>query len=218
MTMTTNPFTQGQALWNEHEDYINRTAQSIARSYVKVEEEDVLQEIYLFLWEKEPAFLENNCSDRYVRTCIKNVARNYAQKQRDQTLLDTDKFYYSFDEVRELLPAFFSGHEDWNTTTFVDSTGQTYDPRDSLSIMCDFSLVYQTLNESHKNILVRKYGMGEELLEAKDRQQASRALKKFVLTLNSETDKRAKAHDGPGSRKAISSTQGIHKAKVNYLD
>lgn len=203
-------------MWNEHNDYINKTARSISRSYIKVEEEDVLQEIYIFLWEKEELLLSNQCSDKYVRTCIKNVARNYALRQRDMTLRETDTFYYSFDEVRDMLPSFFSGHEDWNTTTVVEATGESYDSRDSLAMMCDFALAYDKLNVSHKEILVRKYGMGEELAEAKDRQQASRALKKFVISLNTETDKKAKAYQGPGARKAITNAKSQYMNKQGW--
>ena len=194
MTMTEiNPFTQGQVLWTEHSEFINKTANSISRSYAKVEAEDVLQEIYIFLWEKEHYFLEQQRSDAYVRTCIKNVGINYALRQRDTTLLETDTFYYSFDDVRDLLPAFFAG--DWNATKVVESTHQQYDSRDSLAMMCDFSMAFSALNDAQKDILNRKYGQDEELTESKDRQAASRALKKFTLTLNTATDKRAKAHE-----------------------
>ena len=125
-------------------------------------------------------------------------------------------FRSSFDDVRDLLPAFFAG--DWNATKVVESTHQQYDSRDSLAMMCDFSMAFSALNDAQKDILNRKYGQDEELTESKDRQAASRALKKFTLTLNTATDKRAKAHEGPGSRKAISSSNGVYKAKGDYVD
>jgi DNA-directed RNA polymerase specialized sigma24 family protein len=214
---TENPFTQGQTLWTEHQTFIVNTARNTARSYFKVEEEDVLQEIYIFLWEKEQALLEQERNEAYIKTCIRNVANNYAQRMRDTTLRETDTFYYSLTEVKEMLPHFFSLYEDWNQTQTVE-TGSNYDSRDALAIFCDFSLAFELLSEPFKEILLRKYGEGEELSEAKDRQQASRALKRFWTTLNTEVDKRAKAHTGPGSRKAISNAQGVYKAKEVYYD
>lgn len=205
--------TQGETLWNEHSTFIDKTAQSIARSFAKVEEEDVKQEIWVFLWQKENDFLEQGSSASYVRVCIRNVARNYALRIRDMHLLETDKFYYSFDEVRELLPVFFLAYDAWAVAPVPDGCA-TMSKNDNVEIMCDFSLAYRKLSEAQQDVLQRRYGDDEELTEQKDRQQASRALKKFVLTLNAETDKRAKAFNGPGSRKVITNASAAYGTAV----
>lgn len=202
----------GETLWTQHQAFIQRTARSFAYSFPKVEAEDVTQEIWVFLWEKEADFLANDCSTAYVRTCIKNVARNYALKVRDTVLLETDTFYYSFDDVREMLPPFFGEPEGWANAPVPDGCS-TMTKNDNVEMVCDLSIAYEKLNKSQRNVLMRRYGLGEELNGA-DRTQASRALKKLVLTLNSDTDQKAKAHHGPGSRKAMSSARGVYEAKV----
>lgn len=211
--MTTLPYTQGETLWNEYATYISNTASSIARSYWTVEEEDVKQEIWAWLWEKEADLMAKNCSPAYIKTCIKNVARNYALKVRDTTLVQTDKFYYSFDEVKELLPTLFGLYESWAMVPVPDGCA-TQTGNDGLEIMLDFVVAYGKLSQGQQDILRRRYGNDEELSEAKDRQQASRALKKLVLTLNAQTDIRAKDHTGPGSRKAMTNAAGIYQSQV----
>lgn len=215
---TENPFTSGQTLWHQFDKYIQNTARSISHSYAKVEEEDVLQEIWLFLWKTEKHFLEQERSDEYIKTSIKNVARNYALKVRDTTLFETDRFYYSYEELKTLLPYLFSLYESWNMTQSVNNGTESYDSRDTLAMMCDFSIALDSLNDSMRSILIRKYGEGEELSEQNDRQQASRALKKLWLTLNAETDKRAKTHTGPGNRQAITNANGSYQTKSDYYE
>lgn len=192
----------GETLWNEYQTFIDKTATSIGRSFWTIEAEDVKQEIWVWLWQNEANLVQHSKSASYIRTCIRNVARNYALRMRDTTLLQTDKFYYSFDEVRELLPAFFATYDTWAMVP-VPEGYETNTRNDNVEVMCDFSIAYGKLSEAQQDVLQRRYGDDEELTEQKDRQQASRALKKFVLCLNAETDKRAKAHNGPGSRKAI---------------
>lgn len=207
----------GETLWNEYQTFIDKTATGIARSFWTVEAEDVKQEIWVWLWQSESTLLANGKSASYIRTCIRNVSRNYALKMRDTTLLQTDRFYYTFDEVRELLPAFFSTYDMWAMVP-VPQGCETTTRNDAVEMMVDLALAYSKLSEAQQEVLARRYGDDEELTEQKDRQQASRALKKLVLTLNAETDKRAKAHTGPGSRKAITNAAAQVKAAGDYVD
>lgn len=210
---STAPVEQGVTLWEEHYSFIEKTAKSIAYSYWTAEADDVMQEIWVFLWEKEADLIDRGASNAYIKTCIKNVARNYALKMRDSTLAQTDKFYYSFDEVRELLPIMFDGQEAWANAEVPEGAATTT-KNDNVEIMCDLHIAYQKLSEAQQSIIYRRYGLGESFEEAKERQQASRALKKMVLSLNTETDKRAKAHDGPGSRKSITRANGIYQSQT----
>ncbi|MDN4162955.1 sigma factor [Nocardioides sp. SOB72] len=203
---------QGELLWTAHHNYITSTARSISRSYAKVEEEDVTQEIWVFLWKKEPAFLEQERSDEYIRRSILNVARNYAAKMRDTALRETDTFYYTLEEVKDLLPHFFGLYESWALAPVPDGAA-TMTRNDNVEMMCDLSLAMDKLSAAQREILVRKYGDGEELSEPKDRQQASRAVIRLWKTLNTETDKRAKAHEGPGNRKVISNSKSVYDTK-----
>jgi len=210
---TAADYMPGEALWNEYQTFIDKTATSIGRSFWTIEAEDVKQEIWVWLWQNEAHLTAQQRSASYIRTCIRNVARNYALRMRDTTLLQTDKFYYSFDEVRELLPAFFATYDTWAMVSVPDGY-ETNTKNDNVEVMCDFSIAYSKLTEAQQDVLQRRYGDDEELTEQKDRQQASRALKKFVLTLNAETDKRAKAHDGPGSRKAMTNAAAAYGTAV----
>lgn len=200
-------------MWKEHEAFIRNTARSYARSYVKLEEEDIIQEVWVFLWEKEHYFLENGCSDQYIRTSIKNVINNYALRMRDTTLLETDTFYYSIEEVKALLPSFFSLYESWATAE-VPEGAKTMTKNDNVEMMCDLSLAFSKLSKAQQDILVRKYGDDEDFAEHKDVQQASRAVKKLWLTVNANTDQRAKEFEGPGSREVITNAKGVYLSGI----
>lgn len=218
MTMTDiNPFTAGQVLWTEYETYITKVARTIARGFWKIDEEDVLQEIHIFLWEKEHYFLEGGYSEAYIKTSIRNVAFNYALKERNRMLLETDKFYYHIEEVKELLPAFFSTYDSW-TTAPVPEGAATMTRNDNVEIFCDFSLAWEQLNETQQDVLERKYAEDEDFTESKDRQALSRAVRRFVTVLNQDKNKQAREHTGPGSRKAITNGQGVYLAKKEVDD
>jgi DNA-directed RNA polymerase specialized sigma24 family protein len=193
-----SPLAQGEFLWTEHESYINKTAADISRSFWKVERDDLLQEIWVFLWEKEEHFLEQNRPEAYVKKCIYHAALNYAQKQRNATMLETETFYYSVDEVKNLMPYFLDSYEDWNKAP-VPPGAETMTRNDGVEIMCDFSRVWERLTEGQQDILLRRYRDGEEFPEATDRKTLSRAITKFMDLLNRNTDVKAKAFEGPGA-------------------
>lgn len=195
-----NPFTQGQQLFNDHKSYIEKKARSLAYSYVKVEAEDVVQEVWLFLWEKEAAFLERQCSEAYIKACINNVALNYAQRVRDSTFLETNAFFYSVDEVKELVEQFINGG-----ITRMPDTWDTWTKGDSLEVWADLSSAWDRLSDGQKGALAAKYGRDEELDPAQ-RQALSRALKKFTSILNNSKNQEAREYEGTGTRKPVGRT------------
>lgn len=215
MTMTDTEYTQGENLWRDHETYIKRLAADTARSYWKVDAEDVEQEIWVFLWQKEEAFVSQERSAEYVRTCIKNCVYNYALKQRNTTLLETDTFYFGVDEVKALLPTFFSSYEAWASPQELPPGSETMTKNDNVEIYCDFSRVWDRLTEGQQDILSRRYQEGEDFPDATDRKTLSRAVKRFMELLNQNKDQEAKSHNGPGSRKVITNAAGLSEVRNN---
>lgn len=198
--MTIEPTTApGEALWNEHHTYINKTAGDISRSYWKVDKEDILQEVWVFLWEKEEFFVSQNRPPEYVRVCIKNCALNYAQKQRNMTLLETDTFYYSQDEIKNLLPTFLSSYEAWVNASPLPAGSETMTKNDGLEIMLDIARAWDRLTEGQQDILSRRYQESEDFPDATDRKTLSRAIKRLMELLNQHKDMSARSYEGPGA-------------------
>jgi DNA-directed RNA polymerase specialized sigma24 family protein len=197
MTMEiTNP---GETIWSEQQRFISKTARDLSRSFNRVvDEEDLLQEAWVFCWEKEAYFFENNCRDVYVRKSIYNVMMNYALKMRHQTLRQTDTFFYSADEVRELLPTFLDSYEVW-TVSPVPAGAETMTKNDNVEVFLDFSLAWDRLTDTQKNILQRRYEDAEEGFDANERKALSRATNRFIDLLNQKKDQENKSYDGPGA-------------------
>lgn len=199
----------GETIWNEQQPFISKKARDLSRSFNHVvEEEDLLQEAWVFCWEKEKFFFENNCRNVYIRTSIKNVMMNYALKMRDQALRDTDTFFYATDEIRELLPTYFEGIASW-TTSPVPPGSETMTKNDNVEIFVDMSRAWDRLTEKHQDILARRYAESEEFSEPKDRKALSRAVNKLVDYLNQNRDIDTKSYEGPGTRKTMTNAAGL---------
>lgn len=200
MTMTIEPTTgPGEAIWHQQQPYITKLARDLARSFNHVvDEEDILQEIWVFLWQMEEQFITNNCRDVYIRTCIKNVAMNYALKQRNVAVMQTDTFFYAVEEVRELLPVFLNSYEAW-TTSPVPAGAETMTKNDNVEIFTDFSRAWDRLSEVQQDILQRRYADLEEGFDDRERKALSRATNKFLDYLNQHKDIENKGYEGPGA-------------------
>lgn len=197
--MTMTEALPGEGIWEENQPFISKTARDLARSFNRVvEEEELLQEAWVFCWEKEKYFLDNNCRDVYIRRCIYNVMMNYALKMRDQVLRNTDSFFYAADEVRELLPTFFNGVEAW-TNSPVPPGSETATKNDNVEIFSDFGRAWKRLNEGQQDILQRRYADMEEGLDDKARKALSRATNRFIDLLHQHQDIKNKSYQGPGA-------------------
>lgn len=199
MTMTVEDTPPGETIWTEQQRFISKTARDLSRSFNRVvDEEDLLQEAWVFCWEKEAYFFENKCRDVYVRKSIFNVMMNYSLKMRSQVLRQTDTFFYSADETRELLPTFLDSYEVW-TVSPVPAGAETMTKNDNVEIFIDFSRAWSRLTEAQKDILQRRYGDMEEGFDANERKSLSRATNKFLDLLNQHKDMENKSYSGPGA-------------------
>lgn len=209
MTITEPVSGPGETIWSEQAPFITKKARDLSRSFNHVvEEEDLLQEAWVFCWEKEAYFFENNCRNVYIRRSIENVMVNYAKKMRDQLLRNSDWFVYASEEVRELLPTFLSSYEAWTTSPVPDGAS-TMTKNDNVEIFVDFSRAWDKLTDSQQDLLSRRFAESEEFPEAKDRKALSRAVNKFVDYLNQNRDIDTRAYQGPGSRKVMTNAAGL---------
>lgn len=216
--------TPGQIIWTEQQPFIAKQAKDLARSFRHVvDEEDLLQEAWVFCWQREADFLARNCRGVYIRTCLKNVMMNHALKMRDQVLRDTDDFYYGANEVRELLPTFLSSYEAW-TSSPVPPGAETMTKNDNVEIFIDFSRAWDRLTEKQQNILIDRYGgLPDENEEAKaamsdtERRALLRAMNRFLDLLHQNQTTQNRSYEGPGGyltnpetpRRISSSAAGI---------
>lgn len=181
------------ALFRQHETYIRSLARKTAASYL-LDAEDLIQEVWLFLWQKWGEFTSRDVSDSFVRGCIRNVIRNSALAQRDQQLAQTDAFHYGTDEVAAMLPFLL---DDWQS---IDIPEEVREQHEALTPMCDLKSCFQNLPRQDRTLLAKKYLKGETALSSSERSRLSRALRKLTQNMNTTRAVAEREHQGTGSR------------------
>lgn len=88
-----------------------------AKRYIddKSAREDIVQDVFFFVWEKRKAIVPNISARNYLITCVKNLSLNYLRKQAyiqdyQNKIIETPPIYsenidelYTLQELQELL-------------------------------------------------------------------------------------------------------------------
>jgi RNA polymerase sigma-70 factor (ECF subfamily) len=86
-----NLYARFEALFREHYNDLSNYACSIIRS--KQDAEDVVQEIFIRLWQNSPSQLENPQIKFYLLTAVKNGCISLLRKEAHKKLIDLEVVY-----------------------------------------------------------------------------------------------------------------------------
>ena len=212
----------------QYEEYVKEAAKSVANQWQRVEEEDLVQNIWVRLLES-PSTLDflRAVDSGAVRPVLFRVARQIAAEDHHKQQVANGDFRYGVREVRRLLEeGILKGQEEAITSsnwgqTAVKKTGIA----DSTCLTASaFTDIVDGMVELRKrpgsryfDLIVRKYVLGDKLEEeGGDRRASGRAIKSLTTSMNRNIKRDAADHDGPGSRKAISNRSAQKLNSRNY--
>ena len=211
----------------QYEEYVKEAARSVAYQWQRVEEEDLVQNIWVRLLES-PSTMDflRAVDSGAVRPVLFRVARQIAAEDHHKQQVANGDFRYGVREVRRLLEeGILKGQEDSITSsnwgqTAVRKTGIADSTCLTASAFTD--IVYGMVElrkrpgSRYFDLIVRKYVLGDEIKPGPDRNAVSRGLKSLTTIMNRHRKQDLAEHDGPGSREAISNSRARGISKRQY--
>lgn len=183
---------------------ITRAARHVSLEWADVlDAEDIRQEIVVRLLEDNYAETLRDMEDRPRRKTLFKIGVQIAAGERVDYEHFSGQYRYSTDEVRERLER-----------GALDSVGEDRlgtiagDPAVAFSVEdVDVRHAFPSLTENHQDAI--RYWLSKDRgpLTAAERMTVTRAVDALTHELNRAFRRRAEAHDGPGSRKAMSNAR-----------
>ncbi|WP_158881917.1 hypothetical protein [Amycolatopsis anabasis] len=182
---------------------IQRAARHIEMEWKGVvEADDIEQDIAARLLENNYATVAASLEPRALRRALFKIGVQLASGERVSYEHFSGQFRYSTGEVRERL----------ERGALVDvgeiKVEGAPEPASVFSVEdVDVRVAADKLSVAHQNALARRYVDGLVSADATDRKTVQRAVDALTHELNREFRRAAEAHDGPGSRQAVSNAQ-----------
>jgi DNA-directed RNA polymerase specialized sigma24 family protein len=178
----------------------DKAGRQIAREYPGIDAEDVAQAALLGLYEDKPKRKE----PAYIYKILLRHARIFAAKERYSYVVGTSNYLYRTKEVRKILEhAYFqsSAHE---VPAGADDRLSAEVGGDSIFVsVLDIDEAWKKLSKAQSTALTRKFANGEDV----ESKSVWRAVEALTRHLNGHVNQGIEAHEGPGSRKAISNAE-----------
>lgn len=192
---------------------INRAAAHVALEWADVvEPEDVGQGISVALLERPNVLAQVAALEpRQRRQYLFRIGQQVASEERVDYEHFSGQYRYSTDEVRS--------HLDGGALEGVGEEPQ--DPVDGANAATfsvedlDIRVAIRRLPEAQQRTLIERFALGRI---TEDRKAVTRAVDALTRELNRTFRRMAEAHDGPGSRQAVSNAtaQVLTKRQENY--
>lgn len=188
--------------YSQWEDIVKKTARFVARDFPEASEEDLFQDLMMFVLEHPSLEAEHE----YAARGLYNRGVMFAWEYRKQALYITSQYAYRTSDVRKILETLFD-YREWDAS-FVPSDAKTFREDDRLAVNSDLMDAYQRISYTYQECIYDRYGKNIIPVEPAEKSKLSRAIEKLTDVLN--TYRNLENHEGPGRRKPISSTQARH--------
>jgi hypothetical protein len=212
---------------------VEKAAKTVAFKWPNVvSEEDMEQELYLFLLER-PGVIEKllaEFDDKNRLNAVVALGHQIASKERDDYEVFSGNFRYSVNEVKGLLEDRALHHEspelgsNWSVSEDFIQGGEFEDTvLNKLASETDLRRGLKMLaakNSNYAEIIQRRYLRDEVIPQSETgaRDRLTRALTALTTEMNRSFKQQQKDHDGPGSRKPVTAQQAHYKSKANWDD
>lgn len=141
------------SLWK---DLVDRTTSFIVRDFPDVEREDVVQALFLFVFENRDK-LKSPDQVGATRT-LARAAKEFAWDQRKQHLALSTQYSYRTSDVKHILETAFN-HDSWENVRVPDDARSEFNDV-FLEINSDVLRAYQSLGHSQKKTIFERYALG----------------------------------------------------------
>jgi hypothetical protein len=182
------------SLW---EDIVTKTARFVARDFPEVEEEDLFQD--LMLWVLQNKALKNPDAP-YTTTGLFKRAVAIAWGYRKQSLYITSQYSYRTSDVRKILETAFDLTE-W-ANGYVPEDAKELSSDDKLIVHADIKRAFMYLSDSYKKSIFLRYALKDKPTDQSGYDRLRRAVEKLTDILNFYPPKYD--HTGVGNRRVIS--------------
>lgn len=176
------------------ESLVKKTARFVAKDFPEVEEEDLENDLFVFVLETEIS-----PDAEFVAKALYRKAVALSWEYRKVGLHLSAQYSYRTSDVRRIMDTGFF-YEDWESGHLPDDCrSEDYDER--LVVHSDISRAYDYLTDHYQSVLYRRYYLQEDVSAASLR----KALERLTDILNHYNLKYT--HDGLTSRKVISNAK-----------
>lgn len=198
---------------NEWLEYGERVAKQFAKSFARIDEEDIYQEIALSLITNEESLRRNLAGKEkaasYMKKVLQNIAYNYCLKENRKFIVQSDFYEYQTSEVSIMIEQVIAGVLD---DILVPEEARSVRGDDNLAIYGDIRRAIDSLSETDQETL-SDYLLSSDTKDQAERQRYSRVVKKVTSTLNYNKTKASKEYQGTGSRKAMTNLKAAAVTK-----
>lgn len=183
----------GDGLYEKWKGVVARVARKVARTFPEVEEEDLYQDLFLWIFENDPDQHRDKAEnwDAFSYKMLEAVAVDVAWGYRRQALMTSGNYLYRPDDIRTILKEYTFNEEYWKKSIVIDQQplgngdrySETLDFEDRVAVFVDVAKAFDSLPESFKDIIEKNYRDGEEL-NSTERKTLTRAIDRMADYLN----------------------------------
>jgi DNA-directed RNA polymerase specialized sigma24 family protein len=188
---------------------VAKTAAFVTRDFPDIEEEEVRQELWLFVCENHKK-LQTPDKGGSVKALIR-CANNFCWEQRKQQLHITSQYSYRTSDVRKILETVFD-YSQWDRTKVPDDARSEFNDV-FMEVAADVKASYDKLPTQYQQIIYVRYALGETLRTSAERERLKRAIARLCDYLNYYRGKPVD-HEYIGSRRVISN--GAASATIRH--
>lgn len=164
--------------WYAWEELIRRIAKMIANDFPGTEEEDLIQELALFVLQTDRL---KDPDDPGMTTALLWKAKEYAWNVRKQSLHLSAQYAYRVSDIRRILEDLF--YDSCSQITYLPDDQKTFYHDDRLAANSDIRFAYSRLSEDNRRVIFRAYALRDDLNQA-DKRRQYRAIRKMADILN----------------------------------
>ncbi len=174
-------------LYEAWKGYVARASRKIARQFAEIEEEDLTQELFLWIFSDKP-----DVSQSPMRTA-ELKARDISWDYRRSYMANSGQYLYRTEDVRRILKELAYLDEYWDHSIKLDiqplksgNTGvSTLTLEDRVVLVVDVQEAFKFLSANHKQIIERAYRDGIKFApDSAEERQLSRAVDRLTDYLN----------------------------------
>lgn len=180
-------------------------ARITARDFPEAEAEDIFQDVWIILMERQAAGKLLDINGDYVRTALFFAAKEAAWNERKQHLTISSQYGYRTSDIRNLFETFFN-REDWYSAKVPEDAESEFNV--GVEMSSDLSRAWDQLSRPYKTLIYQRFGLGLTV----DSKKLSKALSRAADILNNyETRHRP---PGPGNRRVVTNAHASYLLAV----
>lgn len=174
-------------LYENWKGYVARASRKIARQFAEIEEEDLVQELFLWVFSEKPD--HTNSPMRLAELRARDIAWDY----RRSYMANSGQYLYRTEDVRKILKELAYLDEYWDHSIKLDvqplksgNTGvSSLTLEDRVVLVVDVQEAFKFLSPNYKGVIEKAYRDGVRFApDSAEERQLSRAVDRLTDYLN----------------------------------